>query len=44
MFKIVCLALLVLVASASTKKFMDTKAVLAQIDQDKFGNVMLSAI
>jgi len=41
MFKVLAIALLVVASSA---RFMDTKTVLAQMDKDKFGNTMLSAV
>jgi predicted nucleic acid-binding Zn-ribbon protein len=43
MFKFVAIALLVAVASANYQ-FKDTKTVLAEIDNDKFGNTLLSAV
>jgi hypothetical protein len=42
MFKYIAIALLL--ATVSCSKFQDTKTVLAEIDKDKFGNVMISAI
>jgi hypothetical protein len=41
MYKVLAVALLVVCASAA---FKDTKTILAEIDQDKFGHTMLSAI
>ena len=36
--------ILILLAVVARSKFTDTHTVLAEIDQDKFGNVMLSMV